>query len=366
MSDQLSMFSVFDAAETTSEKSFHKRISLVQSVDEYVCFDIETNKFGNDLEIVEIGAVRIKNGQSIAEFSQLVRPAHGMSESASKKNGITDAMLEDCPSIGEVLPSFRDFIDNSVLVVYNSSFYIFHTKRIFADMFGLPFDNSHIDAMALSKSILPCLDNHRLETVSNYFGIHNDQAHRALSDAICTAQLYEKLKPYIIGGNALPESCAFGGYDYNSILESIRRMVGDDGSTVTLTVNKDFATVYMFKKKAFSIRLDVREPYIESDKSICFDFVPRINKARQLKNTARFTVASSPDDVPAIEEMILAMYNYFADRQTNYSMMACCNDFVRCSDALECLHKYDEEYAGCWYRKNLEKGRVFYGKNRNV
>ena len=45
---------------------------------------------------------------------------------------------------------------------------------------------------------------------------------------------------------------------------------------------------------------------------------------------------------------------------------ACCNSFVQCSDAKACLHAKDRNYNGCYYRKNLESGRIFYGKNRNI
>lgn len=44
---------------------------------------------------------------------------------------------------------------------------------------------------------------------------------------------------------------------------------------------------------------------------------------------------------------------------------ACCNDFVACSDAQQCIHPDDPFYNGCYYRVNLEAGRIFYGKNAN-
>lgn len=44
----------------------------------------------------------------------------------------------------------------------------------------------------------------------------------------------------------------------------------------------------------------------------------------------------------------------------------CCNDFNRCSDAKECIHKDDRFYNGCMYRTNLEDGRIFYGENKNA
>lgn len=45
---------------------------------------------------------------------------------------------------------------------------------------------------------------------------------------------------------------------------------------------------------------------------------------------------------------------------------ACCNDFIRCSDACHCLHLNNPDYRGCQYRKNLESGHIFYGENRNI
>jgi hypothetical protein len=44
----------------------------------------------------------------------------------------------------------------------------------------------------------------------------------------------------------------------------------------------------------------------------------------------------------------------------------CCSKYIECSDIRECLHKDDPEFSGCMYRKNLEAGRIFYGKNAFV
>ena len=53
-------------------------------------------------------------------------------------------------------------------------------------------------------------------------------------------------------------------------------------------------------------------------------------------------------------------------RQLIEEEFGCCNDFVKCSDAKACLHPHERFYNGCIYRKNLEEGRIFYGKNRNI
>lgn len=69
-----------------------------------------------------------------------------------------------------------------------------------------------------------------------------------------------------------------------------------------------------------------------------------------------------------IEEVyiILKDYNVFCFRNLITERFGCCNDHVSCSDAGKCLHSDDRFYNGCQYRENLEAGRIFYGKNRNV
>lgn len=44
-------------------------------------------------------------------------------------------------------------------------------------------------------------------------------------------------------------------------------------------------------------------------------------------------------------------------------VFGCCSSYIKCSDERQCIHKDDEIYAGCQYRKNLEAGNIFYGKN---
>ncbi len=74
--------------------------------------------------------------------------------------------------------------------------------------------------------------------------------------------------------------------------------------------------------------------------------------------------ADSPDlldHIKALKEKKRVIF-----RNLTTDTFGCCNDFERCSDALQCLHPENRFYNGCMYRKNLEAGKVFYGKNKNV
>ena len=73
---------------------------------------------------------------------------------------------------------------------------------------------------------------------------------------------------------------------------------------------------------------------------------------------------SSPDLLEKIKGLKETKREIF--RNLTVEEFGCCNDFERCSDALKCLHPENRFYNGCLYRKNLEAGKVFYGKNKNV
>ena len=80
-------------------------------------------------------------------------------------------------------------------------------------------------------------------------------------------------------------------------------------------------------------------------------------------------VLYTPDTAPAellnlLEELKRMKKALF--RASVTEVFGCCNDFVKCSDQKQCIHPEDRFYNGCMYRTNLEAGRIFYGKNRNV
>ena len=73
---------------------------------------------------------------------------------------------------------------------------------------------------------------------------------------------------------------------------------------------------------------------------------------------------NDPSSVAEYEERIcLALQSIIDSIPTDFS---CCSRYNECSDALACLHPDKDFAAGCGYRKNLSKGKVFFGKNRNV
>jgi len=91
--------------------------------EQYVVVDIETTGLHPmTSEIIEIGAVRYKNGKTAEEFHSFIKPREKLSEFTQKLTGITQDMLSEAPDVEEVLPKFVEFVSDSVFVAHNAAF----------------------------------------------------------------------------------------------------------------------------------------------------------------------------------------------------------------------------------------------------
>ncbi len=163
-----------------------------RTYDEYVVFDIETTGLSsiNDM-ITEIGGVKIRNGEVIDVFSQLVNPERPISDFITNLTGITNEMVSDKPKIESVIESFNEFIKDSVLVAHNASFDMgFIRERM--RLVDLELDNPILDTLELGRIIFPTLKNHKLDTLAKHLDIDLENHHRALDDAMATKDILMK------------------------------------------------------------------------------------------------------------------------------------------------------------------------------
>ncbi len=162
----------------------------------YVVFDLETTgvSWKHD-KIIEISAVKVKDGEVAEEFTSLVNPGCHISEGATAVNGITDDMVEGEPSISEVLPRFLEFIGDEILVGHNIG--SFDMNFIYRDAEeicnGVP-GNDYVDTLYLSRSMRPDLSSHKLTSMAETYGIATEGAHRALADCHMNQKVFEHLK----------------------------------------------------------------------------------------------------------------------------------------------------------------------------
>lgn len=112
--------------QRTKEIEYEKYIKYVNTTKyptDFVVFDLETTGLSSSKhEIIEIGAIRFREGNPVEEFHTYVKPKRKISEKITSINGITNDMVSDAPSLEEVLPYFIDFIQEDVLIAHNAPF----------------------------------------------------------------------------------------------------------------------------------------------------------------------------------------------------------------------------------------------------
>lgn len=340
--------------------------SMLIPLDEYVVIDLETTGFSPLSDtIIEFAAARVRNHQVVDTFSTLANPGCKLHPNITALTGITNAMLEKAPDLRIALGNFLSFVSKTPVVGHNVGFDINFLYDQSVINYGHGFENDYVDTLRLARRCAPHLEHHKLATLSKYYDIPNDQAHRALSDVLCTQQLYETFNKYYFMGEYLPESRAFGSYSADAIYDSITDMV-DDRDNVELKRNKSSTVIKMYGSVVFEVRLNSVNRVLVTDHPAADKFIPSIPNARTtLVGLHHIPVASTRENVPLIKDMVLAIYKACQSSVTG-DTFGCCNDFVRCSDARRCLHIGNTEYNGCLYRRNLENGKIFYGKNKNI
>ena len=173
-----------------------RRNKSIQLLDEYVVIDIETTGIGifsND--IIEVAAAHVRDGKIVNTFSELVY-SNRLTAEASAVNHITQDMLNNARKSWDVLNDFSAFIGNLPLLGHNIDFDLSFICAIH------PIGNAFEDTCILADEYLSGgfgplqLQNRKLPTLCNAFGVTVPNAHRALDDAIATHLCYERFKAY--------------------------------------------------------------------------------------------------------------------------------------------------------------------------
>ncbi len=164
-----------------------------QNLDEtYVVFDIETTGFSPiHNRIIEIGAVKVRDGQILDRYSTFVNPEVPIPFEIEKLTSINDAMVMEAPKIEEVLPEFFAFCEGTVMVAHNASFDMSFIRENAARQ-GFSTDYTYVDTMVISRVLLPNQNKHTLDALCKVFHISLENHHRAVDDAEATAHIFLK------------------------------------------------------------------------------------------------------------------------------------------------------------------------------
>jgi DNA polymerase III subunit epsilon len=181
---------VFEAS--TGFWSLRRSANLRIPLDEarFVVVDLETTG-GRPApgSIIEIGAYRVEGRRLTESFQSIVRPLMRIPRFIEGLTSITNEMVLGAPPIEEVLPAFRDFLGDAVMVAHNAQFDHSFLDFEFRRLFGIGITNPLLCTIRLSRRLLPSLKRRRLDALAEHFGLSTEGRHRGLGDARMAAEL---------------------------------------------------------------------------------------------------------------------------------------------------------------------------------
>ena len=170
----------------------HARAARSELAD-FVAFDLETTDLDvGGCEIVEIAAARVRDGEVVERFRELVGGDRAVSAKAQQIHGYGDADRAGAPRFSEVWPRFRAFVGTDVLVAHNGQRFDVPVLRRLAAPLGGADDLTFFDTYPLARALLD--QGARLEDLTHHFGVPLLRAHHALDDAEALAHVVGRLE----------------------------------------------------------------------------------------------------------------------------------------------------------------------------
>ncbi|MEH3079176.1 MAG: exonuclease domain-containing protein [Quadrisphaera sp.] len=145
--------------------------------------------------ITEVGAVRVRGGQVVAELGSLVRPPGPIPQEITALTGISDAMVAEAPSIGQVLAPLLELLRGAVLVAHNAPFDVSFLRAACAATDRDWPAPAVIDTLRLARAVLARgeVRDHKLGTLARHLSARTTPTHRALDDARATVDVLHAL-----------------------------------------------------------------------------------------------------------------------------------------------------------------------------
>lgn len=192
--------------------------SLIDFPENFSVIDIETTGLDPEsCEILEVGAIRIRDGKPVAQYHSFVYPIlsdddfidyddddneikltledainNYIPPFIQNMTGITPSMLLDAPPINEVLDKLLEFIGNDILVGHNVNFdinFIYDSLEYFNNK---QLENDFIDTLRLSRKAFPTFPHHTMKYLSNALNLQHKNTHRTTEDCLACLEVFEK------------------------------------------------------------------------------------------------------------------------------------------------------------------------------
>jgi len=161
--------------------------------EEIVVFDIETTGLSSqDDRITEIGAVLLRRGEEVDRYQTFVDPGCHIPAEITNLTGITDDMVRGAPGQEQAVREFLQFVGGRAVAAHNAGFDVGFIYEA-CQRYGIDYTPAYVDTLALARTLMPELKNHKLDTVANKLSLPQFNHHRASDDAVTAGLILSKM-----------------------------------------------------------------------------------------------------------------------------------------------------------------------------
>lgn len=259
-----------------TEKKARAMFYIMKTNNSFVILDRESTAAQPNIhygKIIEISAIKIKNGKYVDKFDTLVDPEMKIPKKITELTGISNEMCIGKPKVNTVLSKFLNFCEGLPVIGHNVDtdirFIDYYARRI-----GYKFNPLYIDTLTLARYV------HRKDTTFKRFNLEHlfecyklsvkadeGQHHRALYDVMMTYELYKKLKKLLTGEIYHAESVDYDVFFTAEKAETVNNLE-------TLEVRSYNLWEKKVGKKSFS-RLYVKLYYNNEYNDVFYDFMTK-------------------------------------------------------------------------------------------
>ncbi|MBC8317325.1 MAG: histidine kinase [Desulfobulbaceae bacterium] len=190
-------FSLLDRKKDLGKMAEHHLASL-----NYVVFDTEITGLcpSDGDEILALAAVKIVNGRILSgeRFERFIKPTRPIPVSSLPFLGITEDMLLEESPVQLVLPQFKSFVDDAVLVAHNGAFDM-NFFQLMEEKSGVKFENPLLDTLLLAIIAEKNRTDHTLESIGRWLGVEVMGSRTLMDDCFVTAQIFLRLLELLEG-----------------------------------------------------------------------------------------------------------------------------------------------------------------------
>ena len=335
---------------------------------DFIALDLETADKANSAPC-SIGLVEVKDNQIVDRKYYLINPETEFHFYAIRVHKITPDMVADAPTLPEIWPELFDRLNGQNVVAHNINYDIGVLAKA-AERYSLTFPSVTQYCTMQAAKDNPFLDGSSLSAVCAQLGIKLSDHHNALADAEACAKIAIML---LNGVDPVEDPTGEPSADQTALIslyDMIRRPLEKALGSYWITPDKllfiqrkSYDSICLINESRLILRL-----YSQGGRSF-IALPPRDRKyiipgVAYERRADGFLKIEVPGDVLPSE--LSALLETVADQEVLSfpSTFGCCALYEECSDPRRCLRAdaNDDIYLGCYYRKNLRNGKVFYGK----